>query len=137
MDRVRRSAFSGFQELDLKKFQVTYNEEFDGFTFTSVTGYIEYEEDRLAGGGLSGIDITSILTSEKYEQISQEFRFTSTGDGPVSWIAGGFFQTWDLEQEGSTFVDDMNVPVLLGITGLAPGLESVANLKGTLELRWR
>ena len=133
MDRVRRSAFSGFQEMDLKKFQVTYNEEFDGFTFTSVTGYIEYEEDRLAGGGLSGIDITSILTNEKYEQISQEFRFTSTGDGPFSWIAGGFFQTWDLEQEGSTFVDDMNVPVLLGITGLAPGLESVANLKGTLS----
>jgi outer membrane receptor protein involved in Fe transport len=55
MDRVRRSAFDGFQELDLNKFQVTYNQDFDDFTFTSVTGYIEYEEDRLAGGGLSGI----------------------------------------------------------------------------------
>ena len=132
-DRVRRSAFSGYQELDLKKLQVTYNEEFDDFIFTSVTGYIGYEEDRLAGGGLSGIDITSILTNEKYDQISHEFRFTSTGDGPFSWIAGGFFQTWDLDQEGSTLVDDMNLPVLLGLSGIAPGLESVANLKGTLS----
>ena len=132
MDRMRRSAFSGYQELDLNKLQVTYNQDFDDFTFTSVTGYIEYDEDRLAGGGLSGIDITSVLTSEKYEQISQEFRFTSTTDGPVSWIAGGFFQTWDLDQGGTTFVDDMNVPVLLGLT-TSRGLEGVANLQGSLD----
>jgi outer membrane receptor protein involved in Fe transport len=132
MDRMRRSAFSGYQELDLNKFQVTYNRDFGDVTFTSVTGYIEYEEDRLAGGGLSGIDITSVYTNEKYEQISQEFRFTSTTDGPISWIAGGFFQSWDLDQTGTTFVDDMNVPVLLGLT-IEPGLQGVANLQGTLD----
>ena len=134
MDRVRRSAFSGYQELDLNKFQFTYNQDFGDFTFTSVTGYIEYDEDRLAGGGLSGIDISSVLTNEKYEQISQEFRFTSTGDGPFSWIAGGFFQTWDLDVLGTTFVDDMNVPVLLGLAvPSAAGLEGVANLESYIE----
>ena len=133
IDRVRRSAFSGYHELDLNKLQLTYNQEFDNFTFTSVTGYIEYDEDRLAGGGLSGIDISSVLTNEKYEQISQEFRFVSTGDGPFQWIAGGFFQTWELDQEGSTILDDMNLPVLLGVSGSSPGLEAVGNLKGTLE----
>jgi outer membrane receptor protein involved in Fe transport len=132
MDRVRRSAFDGFQELDLNKFQVTYNQDFDDFTFTSVTGYIEYEEDRLAGGGLSGIDISSILTNEKYEQISQEFRFVSTGDGPLQWIAGGFFQSSDLEVIGTTFVDESNVPVLLGLT-IVPGLEGIANLESYIE----
>ena len=132
MDRVRRSAFDGFQELDLNKFQVTYNQDFDDFTFTSVTGYIEYEEDRLAGGGLSGIDITSILTNEKYEQISQEFRLTSTGDGPFQWIVGGYFQTWDLDQIGTTFLDESNVPVLLGLT-LVPGLEDIANLQSFID----
>jgi len=132
MDRVRRSAFDGYQELDLNKFQVTYNQDFDDFTFTSVTGYIEYEEDRLAGGGLSGIDISSILSKEEYEQISQEFRFTSTGDGPFQWIAGGYFQTWELDQIGTTFVDEANVPVLLGLT-IAPGLEGVANLQSFID----
>lgn len=125
-DRVRSSAFDAYQELDLNKFQVTYNQDFDGFTFTSVTGFIEYEEDRLAGG-LSGIDITSTLTDEKYEQFSQEFRFTSATGGDFDWIAGGFFQTWDLDVAGSTFVDEMNLPVLLGVSGAFPGLEIVAN----------
>jgi outer membrane receptor protein involved in Fe transport len=132
MDRVRRSAFDGYQELDLNKVQVTYNQDFDNFTFTSVTGYIEYEEDRLAGGGLSGIDISSVLTNEEYEQISQEFRLTSTGDGPFQWIAGGYFQTWELSQLGTTFLDDSNVPVLLGLT-LAPGLEGIANLQSYID----
>lgn len=132
MDRVRRSAFDGYQELDLNKFQVTYNQDFGDVAFTSVTGYIEYEEERLAGGGLSGIDISSVFTNEKYEQISQEFRFVSTGDGPIQWIAGGFFQTWDLDQTGTTILDAMNVPVLLGLT-IAPGLEGIANLEGTLD----
>ena len=132
MDRRRRSAFDGFQELDLNKLQVTYNQDFDDFTFTSVTGYIEYDEDRLAGGGLSGIDISRVLTNEKYEQISQEFRFTSTGDGPFQWIAGGYFQTWDLDQIGTTFLDETNVPVLLGLT-LAPGLQGVANLESFID----
>jgi len=125
-DRVRSSAFDAYQELDLNKIQVTYNQEFDGVTFTSVTGYIEYDEDRFAGG-LSGVDVTQSLTNEQYDQISQEFRFTSTTDGPVSWIAGGFFQTWDLDINRDTFVDDMNLPVLLGLVGAFPGLEAVAN----------
>lgn len=130
-DRIRRSAFDAYQDLDLNKVQVTYNQDFDGFTFTSVTGSIEYEQDRLAGG-LTGIDITSTLTNEKYEQLSQEFRFTSATGGDFDWIAGGFFQTYELDVVGSTFVDDINMPVVLGLAGFAPGLENVANLKGTL-----
>ena len=132
MDRVRRSAFDGYHKLDLNKLQVTYNQDFGDVAFTSVTGYIEYDEDRLAGGGLSGIDISSVLTGEKYEQFSQEFRFVSTGDGPLQWIAGGFFQTSDLEVIGTTFVDETNVPVLLGLT-IAPGLEGIANLQSYIE----
>jgi iron complex outermembrane receptor protein len=75
---------------------------------------------------------TSILTNEKYEQISQEFRLTSTGDGPFQWIVGGYFQTWDLDQIGTTFLDESNVPVLLGLT-LVPGLEGVANLQSFID----
>ncbi|MDH3512727.1 MAG: TonB-dependent receptor [Gammaproteobacteria bacterium] len=127
-DRIRRSAFDGYQELDLTKIQLTFNQEFDDYTFTSVTGFVEYDEDRLAGGGLTGIDISSVLTSEEYKQISQEIRFTSNTGGSVDWIAGAFFQAWDLQADEDTLVDDMNLPVLLGVAGFSPGLEAVANL---------
>jgi outer membrane receptor protein involved in Fe transport len=130
-DRVRGSAFNAFQDLDLNKVQVTYNQEFDNFTFTSLTGYVGYEQDRLTGGAFSGIDISSVLQNEDYDQISQEFRFTSTSDGPYQWIAGGFFQTWELDSTAATLVDDMNMPVLLGLAGFAPDLDEVANLAST------
>jgi outer membrane receptor protein involved in Fe transport len=129
-DRIRRSNADEFQDLDLDTVLLTYNHDFDGFTLTSVTGHIEYEEDRLTGSS-SGIDISNILTREEYKQFSQEIRFTSDLDGPLNWIAGGFFQDWDLEADESTLVDEMNMPVLLGVLGVAPGLEAVANLDST------
>jgi iron complex outermembrane receptor protein len=130
-DRIRRSAFDGYQDLGMTNAVLTFNQDFDRYTFTAVTGYVEYTEDRLAGGGLSGIDISSILTKEDYDQISQEIRFTSDTGGTFEWIAGAFFQTWNLEADESTLVDDMNVPVLLGITGGFPGLEATAFLDST------
>ena len=71
------------------------------------------------------------MNSEEYKQFSQELRFTSDLDGPMSWIAGAYFQRWELEADESTLVDEMNMPVLLGLMGFAPGLESVANLDST------
>jgi outer membrane receptor protein involved in Fe transport len=130
-DRIRRSAFDGFQDLDINKVELQFNSDYDGFTFTSVTGFIEYEEDRLAGGGLSGVDISSILTNETYDQLSQEIRFASDADARVSWIAGAYFQSWNLQADESTLLDDMNMPVLLGVSGASPGLEAVGNLDST------
>ena len=129
--RIRRSAFDGYQNLDASRLDLTIDHEFDGFSLTAVTGYVEYEEDRLAGGGLSGIDISSILTREKYEQFSQEIRLASDLGGAIEWIGGVYFQNWDLDSDESTLLDDMNMPVLLGLAGAAPGLEAVANLDST------
>jgi outer membrane receptor protein involved in Fe transport len=130
-DRIRRSAFDGFQDVDISIVELTFNQQYEGFTFTSVTGYIEYTEDRLAGGGLSGVDISSILTREEYDQISQEIRITSDLGGAIDWIGGVYLQAWNLEAVEHTLLDDMNMPVLLGVAGLAPGLEAVANIDGT------
>ena len=128
LDRTRRSAFDGYQDLELTNIQLTINQDYDDYTFTSVTAFIEYDEDRLAGGGLSGIDISSVLTNEEYEQVSQELRFASNTDGAFDWIAGAYFQSWDMESNEDTLLDEMNLPVLLGAAGFAPGLDAVANL---------
>ncbi|MCO4811416.1 MAG: TonB-dependent receptor [Gammaproteobacteria bacterium] len=130
IDRIRRSNVEETQDLDLDHFVLTYNEDFDGLSVTSVTGFSQYKETRLTGSS-SGIDISSILSREEYKQFSQELRFTSDLDGPMSWIAGAYFQRWELEADESTLVDEMNMPVLLGLMGFAPGLESVANLDST------
>ena len=130
-DRIRRSAFDGFQDVDINIVELTFNQQYDGFAFTSVTGYAEYTEDRLAGGGLSGVDISSILTREEYDQISQEIRFASDIGGSIDWIGGFYLQAWNLEAVEHTLLDDMNMPVLLGAAGLAPGLDAVANIDGT------
>ena len=130
IDRIRRSNVDEFQDLDLDNIVLTYNGDFDGFSVTSVTGFSKYKETRLTGSS-SGIDISNILTREEYEQLSQEVRVMSDLEGPVSWIGGVFLQRWELEADESTLVDEMNMPVLLGLMGLAPGLESVANLDST------
>jgi outer membrane receptor protein involved in Fe transport len=135
MDRVRSSVFDAYQQTDLNKFQLTYEQDYDGFTFTSVTGYVEYDEDRLGAGAFGGIDISTVQLQEEYEQLSQEIRFTSDTGGKLEWIAGAFFQTWDLEASSTTFVDEDNVVVLAGLTFGPPvtGLEAVANIAGTLD----
>jgi len=135
MDRVRRSSFDAYQDLDLNKIQLTFNQDFDDFTFTSVTGFVAYDEDRIASGAFGGIDISFLRLQQEYEQLSQEIRFTSDTGGTFEWIAGAFFQTWELDSSGTTFIDDDNVLVLAGLTlgPLTAGLESVANIAGTLD----
>ena len=130
IDRIRRSNVEEYQDLDLDHLLLTYNHDFDGFTFTSVTGHIEYDEGRLTGSS-SGIDISNVLSTEEYKQFSQEFRFTSDLDGSLSWIAGAFYQDWELQANESTLVDDMNMLVLLGTMGFVPGWEALANLDST------
>lgn len=130
IDRIRRSNVEEYQDLDLDHLLLTYNHDFDGFTFTSVTGHIEYDEGRLTGSS-SGIDISNVLSTEEYKQFSQEFRFTSDLDGSLSWIAGAFYQDWELQANESTLVDDMNMLVLLGNMGFVPGWEALANLDST------
>ena len=135
MDRVRSSTFDAYQDLDLNKAQLTFTQDFDNFSFTSITGFVEYEEERLGAGAFGGIDISTVLLKEDYEQFSQEFRFASDTGGTFEWIAGAYFQTWDLEASSTTFVDEDNVVVLAGLTFGPPvtGLESVANIAGTLD----
>ena len=134
MDRIRSSVFDAYQDLDLNKVQLTFNQDYDNFTFTSVTGYIKYDEDRIAAGAFGGIDISTIQLLEEYEQLSQEIRFTSDAGGTFEWIAGAYFQSWELDSSGTTFIDEDNSVVLAGLTlgPLTAGLESVANIAGTL-----
>lgn len=76
--------------------------EFDNFTFTSITSFrnsvsvddqdIDFSSADLTNGNFSDIDI---------DTFTQEFRFTSNGDGAVDWLVGGFYFDESVEQDTS------------------------------------
>ncbi len=96
--------------------------EFDKFVLTSITGYRDWENverqdiddspygateregDIFADGAQTLASVDGVLVGmatardygpQEWDQFSQEFRLTSTGDGDLEWQAGFFY--WDAE----------------------------------------
>jgi outer membrane receptor protein involved in Fe transport len=113
------------------------NWDLDWATLTSVTGYVEYEVDEWTDADGAGIDAFTIAKLETFDQLSQEIRFTSPGGEFFDWIAGGYYQTWDLNHRSDFQVDDESLWSALGILGQAtgdPGLGALgvlSNLQNT------
>jgi iron complex outermembrane recepter protein len=74
-------------------------------TMTSVTGYSNYNMDELCDCDFTGATIFNAGIAEEYDQYSQELRFTSPTTGNFSWIAGLFYQRYELDE-----TDYLHVP---------------------------
>jgi iron complex outermembrane recepter protein len=85
--------------------------EYDAGILTSITGFRNTETDwempsigAPAGGGYDlangvfGVDVNDDI-EEKIDTFSQEFRWTSTTDGPIQYIAGLYYFTEDTERQ--------------------------------------
>jgi len=84
---------------DIDNATFTLNWDLGGVTMTSVTGYAAYDQDRVwdaDGNGFAILSSDTRVTAE-YDQFSQEIRFVSPGGETVDWIAGVYYQQWDLE----------------------------------------
>ncbi len=92
----QRSANGDTSNLDLEEYALTMNWSLSGMTLTSVTGYSKYDLDETCDCDFNGGVLFSAGITESYEQFSQELRFASDTDGRLSWIAGLFFQSYDL-----------------------------------------
>ncbi|WP_390614441.1 TonB-dependent receptor [Maricurvus nonylphenolicus] len=93
----RQTSFGEHSDNESNQIVLTVNKDYDNFTLTSVTGYIGYEYEELTDGDMTGYDMLEIHSNEEFDQFSQEIRFTSPGGETVDWIAGAYFQTWDLD----------------------------------------
>jgi outer membrane receptor protein involved in Fe transport len=97
-----------------------------GQTFTSVTGFYNYHFAANvdgAGGGLPVFIYLAQQNTEKYHQVSQEFRVASDIGGRVQYLAGVYFQSDELPQNitiNAPFADF--VAKIPGFGGLAPYL---------------
>ena len=120
-NRVRDTNPAEFYDLSMDTVQLVANWRRDAFTLTSVTSWVEYEEDRLFDGDLTGVDVLSQDFNEEYEQLSQEIRLVSNPGSAFEWIAGAYYQTWDLKGAEIWRIDDENLLTALG--ALAPSLD--------------
>ena len=63
----------------------------------SITGYLDYDFAEACDCDFTGADLIQYESDEAYDQISQEFRFTSGWDGWVEMIAGVYYQRDNLD----------------------------------------
>jgi len=68
--------------------RVELNVELGMMDFKSITSYTDTESDRLTDVDLTQLWFFNTFRPETMEVLTQEFRFSSNGDGPVQWVAG-------------------------------------------------
>ncbi len=78
---------------------------FENFTLTSVTAYSDYEYTSGLDGDFGPLDFVSAGSEQEFDQISQEFRLTTTNEGPVEWAVGAYFEKQSLMHDGAVAID--------------------------------
>jgi len=73
--------------------------DFEDFSLTSISAYRINDLVSFNPVGSSSIDSTQIDRTVDISTFSQEIRLTSTGDGPLSWIVGGFYFNEDIKSD--------------------------------------
>ena len=114
-----------YSDNEVSDMTLTVDWDMDGFSLTSVTGFVEYEFDENCDCDFSGAAIFDAARQEEYEQFSQEFRFTSDLGGDFDYIGGLFFQSTELNYKDQISLPS---PTLIGdvLAGLAPPLAPFA-----------
>jgi iron complex outermembrane receptor protein len=72
---------------------LTVNYQLGGHTFTSVTGYYQYDFSLRHDNDGTSLQLMTRYLPESYHQFSQEVRVASPTDQPIEWLAGAYVQT--------------------------------------------
>ena len=94
-----RSSGETFSQNTMDNFVLTANYPMDGGgTLTSITAHVEYDSYEVLDLDYVGLEILDGTNqTEKYDQWSQEIRYTSPGGEDVDYIVGAYFQTADVD----------------------------------------
>ena len=94
-----RSSGETFSQNTMDNFVLTANYPMDGGgTLTSITGHVEYDSYEVLDVDYIGLELLDGTNqTEKYDQWSQEIRYTSPGGEDVDYIVGAYFQTADVD----------------------------------------
>ncbi|MEG3150267.1 TonB-dependent receptor [Sphingomonas sp. ZT3P38] len=99
---------------------------------TSITAYRNQINQSDQDVDFTGADIANNRTANEAKTFSQELRLTSTGDGPLSWLVGGYYQDEKLDTgRDIRFGKDARAFVNALSQGLITGLETLQAAVGT------
>jgi iron complex outermembrane receptor protein len=130
-----------FSNNEVNNTTLTVDWDLEGFTLTSTTGFVDYEFDESCDCDFTSAAVFSAARQEDYEQLSQEFRFTSDLGGDFDYIAGLFYQDTELKYNDQIVLPDPTViNVALGLLGagalqpFAPGSSTDRNFNQNGEV---
>jgi iron complex outermembrane recepter protein len=108
---------SGRETLQAWGTSLTFAERFANSELRSITAYRTHKYFSIFDTDFSPNHWINDGSPEEYRQVSQEIRWSSTSDGPLSWIAGlYYFHGNSLDLNFITFQQD-----ILGFLGAPPG----------------
>ncbi len=89
------------------------------YTLTSITARVEYEDYQQCDCDFINAILIDTSGKEDFEQTSQEFRLTSPGGETIDWIAGVFYQEYEVGLNDMTIVPEGSL--LGGLSSTLPG----------------
>ena len=101
---TRTSSFNGEHYRETWAWSVQLDYDFDDFTVTSITSNTDTDSDRESDVDVAQEFALDLLRQHRIDVVTQELRFTSTGDGPFQWQFGGFYQNYDRDLNGDLYM---------------------------------
>jgi iron complex outermembrane receptor protein len=109
-------------EQDSQRGVLQYDHDFSNYRFTSLTGWSDYDNDRLIDSDFLSVDYLTTSYESDYDQFSQEFRIASPGGEKLDYILGLYYLDSTLDYTGLTDVSfpwpELPSPVPLDSTSL-------------------
>ena len=96
-NNVRQGNTNDSSDNEFYNVTLNYQTQVGGITLTSTTGFVGYEYEDLCECDLTAAPVFDVPFNEKFDQISQEFRFSSPGGETVDWLAGIYLQKNDFD----------------------------------------
>lgn len=107
----RRTAYSDPYHFEGDQYDLLaeLNYEFDGAVLTSTTSYDHFDVQSQIDSEQAAFTAVVFIDRQESDAFAQEFRLTSQGDGPVSWMTGAYYYDNDFTR-GSLDADE---PILV------------------------
>jgi len=103
----RKTAYSDPSQFDGEQYDLLaeFRYEFDWGVLTSTTSLDHFEVLSQFDAEQSALTAAVFIDRQESDAFGQEFRLTSTGDGPISWMTGAYFYDNDFTR-GSLSPDE-------------------------------